>query len=171
METSPPHNHTNVPATEPSNLQMSEESTASQADLDENRDTRDSNGTPDHPPRLPLSPPPPNAPLRRFQRAAMLVSRLPPRTIDQKSSELGKRGFAIRRLPSWYPRMAVPECHINRTRFNQATLAADRHSFRENADEKSQVFNRAAKSFYQSIDSAPERRWNKRTLPLVSDLV
>ncbi|EUB55477.1 Protein unc-13 B [Echinococcus granulosus] len=29
----------------------------------------------------------------------------------------------------------------------------------------------AAKSFYQSIDSAPERRWSKRTLPLVSDLV
>uniref|UniRef100_A0A5K3FJS7 HYLS1_C domain-containing protein n=1 Tax=Mesocestoides corti TaxID=53468 RepID=A0A5K3FJS7_MESCO len=62
--------------------------------------------------------------------------------------------------------------HI-RARWRWAVLSQNRDLVfsNENADEKSQVFNRAAKSFYQSIDSAPERRWNKRTLPLVSDLV
>ncbi|VDN95910.1 unnamed protein product [Rodentolepis nana] len=60
-----------------------------------------------------------------------------------------------------------------RARWRWALLSQHRNLVfsQENSDEKSQIFNRAAKSFYQSIDSAPERRWNKRTLPLVSDLV
>ncbi|KAM3188265.1 hypothetical protein ACTXT7_000664 [Hymenolepis weldensis] len=60
-----------------------------------------------------------------------------------------------------------------RARWRWALLSQNRDLVfsRENSDEKSQIFNPAAKSFYQSIDSAPERRWNKRTLPLVSDLV
>ncbi|KAL5961093.1 hypothetical protein TSMEX_011189 [Taenia solium] len=59
-----------------------------------------------------------------------------------------------------------------RARWRWALLSQNRDLVfsQENSDEKSQTFNRAAKSFYQSIDSAPERRWNKRTLPLVSDL-
>uniref|UniRef100_A0A183TED2 Phorbol-ester/DAG-type domain-containing protein n=1 Tax=Schistocephalus solidus TaxID=70667 RepID=A0A183TED2_SCHSO len=43
--------------------------------------------------------------------------------------------------------------------------------FQDLDDSHSQGLSRTAKSFYQSIDSAPEHRWNKKTLPLVSDLV
>uniref|UniRef100_A0A0V0J947 Protein unc-13 homolog B n=1 Tax=Schistocephalus solidus TaxID=70667 RepID=A0A0V0J947_SCHSO len=73
----------------------------------------------------------------------------------------GGLNSSLGRMPSWYDQL--------RPDSNPQPLSSPLTSDLD--DSHSQGLSRTAKSFYQSIDSAPEHRWNKKTLPLVSDLV
>ncbi|VDM16741.1 unnamed protein product [Hydatigera taeniaeformis] len=117
------------------------------------------------------TPPAPSVPPPPSTGSPSSTTDFPQARMEEDKDELKVQDGTVekRERPSPPPQI---DPHM-RARWRWALLSQNRDLVfsQDNSDEKSQIFNRAAKSFYQSIDSAPERRWNKRTLPLVSDLV